>query len=128
KVGMAPSSDNIVVSNDLSNPWAANVGLIGFAQHTTVECNKIHDSSTSGVNYPRTGIQISAQGNVVRFNEIFANTSDGIQLQAYNFQGLTENSTANQVYHNTVWGNGVAGLQLLQKDVSQVKDNVSENN
>jgi hypothetical protein len=128
KAGMAPSEDNVVVSNDLANPWAANVGLIGFAKRTILECNKIRDSSSSGINYARPGLQISAEASVIRFNEIYANTSDGIEIQAYNFQGLQQNSIANRVYHNTVFGNGGAGLQLLQKDVSQVKDNVIENN
>jgi hypothetical protein len=128
KAGMAQSQNNLVVWNDLSNPWAANVGLIGYSVGTIVECNDIHDSSTSGINYGRTGIQISSQANIVRFNEIYKNTNDGIQLQGYNFQGIQENSTSNQVYNNAVWGNSGAGLQLLQKDVSQVSNNVIQNN
>ena len=123
-----PSRDNVIERNDFSNPWAGNVGLIGSARGTIVQCNRIHDSSTSGTNYTRSGLQIAADSNVVAFNELYANTADGIQVQAYPFGGMTQNARGNYIYHNTVWGNGGAALQLLQKDGAQVQGNVIENN
>jgi len=127
KTSMSPSEDNRVVSNDLDNPWASNVLIYGPGTRTVVECNKIHNTSTSGVNYARTGIQINGVDNVVRYNEIFDNMSDGIQIQGYSFQGLMQNATGNQIYHNTVYNNGGAGLEIVQKD-GDVSNNVIQNN
>ena len=128
KTSVQPSYDNVVALNDFANPWASNTNLIGYARRTVIECNRLHSASTSGINYPRTGIQITADSNIVRYNEIFANTADGIQLAGYNYQGLLQYARSNWVYNNTVWGNGGAGLQLFQADASQVANNVIENN
>jgi len=128
QTGMQPSRDNVVALNDLANPWAGGLSFIGYARRTIAECNRLHSMSTSGINYPRAGTQISADSNILRYNEIFGNTADGMQLQGYTYNGLVENVRGNQVYNNTVWGNGGAALQLFQGDVGQVANNLIENN
>ena len=124
---MALSTDNRVVLNDLDNPWAGGVFLYGPGRRTVVECNQIHNTSASGINYARSGLQINGADNVIRYNEIYDNTSDGIQLQGYAFMGMIQNATGNQIYHNTVYNNGGGALQIFQKE-GNVANNVIQNN
>jgi hypothetical protein len=93
-----------------------------------VECNRIRSASTSGINYERAGIQIAADSNIVRFNEVFDNAADGIQVQGYDFGGLIQNARGNAIYQNTIWGNGGAGVQVFQGQTGQVANNIIENN
>jgi hypothetical protein len=127
--GVAPSNDNVVSQNDLANVWANNLSLIGFASGTIVECNRIHDAtSTSTINYARAGMNIAATNNVVRFNLIYNNKGDGIQIQGYRYQGLLQSPSGNRIYQNTVWGNGAAGLQISQQEDGNVSGNTIEQN
>lgn len=129
KAGMASSDDNVVEQNDLSNGWSNNMGLLGFANRTIVECNLIHDATQqTTINYPRAGMNINASNNVVRYNLIYGNKSDGIQVQGYNFQGALFSPSKNQIYQNTVYGNGGAGLQISQQGDGVVSDNVIADN
>jgi uncharacterized protein YjdB len=128
RTGIQPSRGNVVALNDLGNTWSNNLGLIGYARGTIIECNRIHSASTSGLNYERAGMSISADSNVIRFNEIFDNMADGIQIQGYNFSGLVQNARGNLIYHNTIWGNGGAGFQLFQSTSGVVSGNFIENN
>jgi hypothetical protein len=125
---MASSDDNAVSYSDITNPWADNVIVAGFVRRATVEHNRLHDASTSGSSYARAGMQISADACVIRFNDIYNNTADAIQLQAYTASGITENATNNQVYNNTAWGNRGSGVQVAQFDVAQVSNNTIQNN
>ncbi|MEX2156222.1 MAG: Ig-like domain-containing protein [Gemmatimonadales bacterium] len=129
----ATSDDNVLESNDFSNPWASGIGVSGKTNRTIVQCNKIHHTADgTGVNYPRAGVEIEGNANIVRFNEIYRTGSQGITIQGRTLFGFTQNATNNQVYHNTLWQNGRSGsgesIQLIQMDVGNVQNNVIENN
>jgi uncharacterized protein YjdB len=130
----ATSDDNVLESNDFSNPWASGIGLNGKTNRTIVQCNRIHHTADgTRVNYPRAGVEIEGNGNIVRFNEIFRNGAEGVTIQGRTFAGFVQNATNNQVYNNTLWqnGNGAGGyasLQFIQMDAGNVQNNVVENN
>jgi len=129
KAGMPFSDDNLVTQNDISNGWANNLGLIGFSRRTVVECNLIHDAtSTTTINYARAGLNVAASNNIVRYNLIYGNKADGIQIQGYNFQGLLQNPNGNQFYNNTVYGNGGASVLISQQQDGAVSNNLIANN
>ena len=125
----ATSDDNVIERNDFSNPWASGMGLSGKAQRTTVQCNKLHDTANgSGPNYARSNIEVDGIANIIRYNEIFRGGAQGITLQGRTFNSFTQNSVGNQVYQNTFWQNGAESVQLLEKDVGNVQNNIIENN
>jgi uncharacterized protein YjdB len=131
----ATSDDNVLESNDFSNPWASGIGMNGKTNRTIVQCNRVHHTANgTGVNYPRAGVEIEGNGNIVRFNEIFRNGAEGITIQGRTFAGFVQNATNNQVYNNTLWQNGTGGgtgyasLQFIQMDAGNVQNNIVENN
>jgi hypothetical protein len=130
----APSEDNHVERNDFSNPWASGLGMNGKTNRTIVQCNRIHDTADGrGVNYARAGIEVEGDGNIIRFNEIFRSGATGLTIQGRSSAGFTQNATNNRVYQNTFWENGRGGtgaesVQLIQKDVGEVRGNVIEHN
>jgi hypothetical protein len=129
KTGLAFADDNVISQNDLSNPWAMPMGLYAYARRTVVECNLIHDAtSTSTINYPRAGINISANDNILRYNLIYNNKADGMQIQGYDFQGIVQSPSGNQIYQNTVTGNGGAALEISQQTTGLVTNNTIQNN
>jgi hypothetical protein len=129
KIGMAYADDNVVTQNDLANAWANNLGLIGFARRTIVECNLLHDAtSATTVNYARAGLNVAASDNIVRYNLIYGNRADGIQIQGYMYQGLLQNAAGNAFYNNTVYGNGGASVLITQQQTGVVSDNLIANN
>lgn len=132
----ATSDDNLIERNDLSNPWAAGLGLNGKAHRTIVQCNRIHDTADgSSVNYARPGIEVEGHGNLVRFNEVFRTGAQGVSIQGRALFGFTQNATSNRIYNNTFWqngqrktGGGLGSLQLIQMQMGSVRGNVIENN
>jgi len=130
----ATSDDNVLESNDFSNPWASGIGLNGKTNRTIVQCNRIHHTANgTGINYPRAGVEIEGNANIVRFNEIFRNGAEGVTIQGRTFAGFVQNATNNQVYNNTLWQNGhgtggYASLQFIQMDAGNVQNNTVENN
>jgi hypothetical protein len=132
--GEATSDDNVLESNDFSNPWASGIGLNGKTNRTIVQCNRIHHTANgTGINYPRAGVEIEGNANIVRFNEIFRTGAEGITIQGRTFAGFVQNATNNQVYNNTLWQNGhgtggYASLQFIQMDAGNVQNNTVENN
>jgi hypothetical protein len=129
KAGMPSSDDNVVEQNDISNGWANNLGLIGFANRTIVECNLIHDATKqTTINYARAGMNVAASNNIVRYNLIYGNLADGIQIQGYNFQGLLQSPSGNQFYNNTIYGNGGASVLISQQQDGVVSNTLIANN
>jgi hypothetical protein len=131
----ATSDDNVLESNDFSNPWASGIGMNGKTNRTIVQCNRIHHTANgTGINYPRAGVEIEGNANIVRFNEIFRNGAEGVTIQGRTFAGFVQNATNNQVYNNTLWqngsggGSGYASLQFIQMDAGSVQNNTVENN
>jgi len=129
----ATSDDNVLESNDFSNPWASGIGMNGKSNRTVVQCNKIHDTANgTGVNYARAGVEIEGDGNIVRFNEIFRSGATGLTIQGRTGAGFVQNATNNWVYNNTFWENGqgsggAESVQMFQSD-GNVQNNVIENN
>jgi uncharacterized protein YjdB len=129
----ATSDDNVLESNDFSNPWASGIGMNGKSNRTIVQCNKIHDTANgTGLNYARAGVEVEGDGNIVRFNEIFRSGATGLTIQGRTGAGFVQNATNNRVYNNTFWENGrgsggAESVQMFQSD-GNVQNNVIENN
>jgi uncharacterized protein YjdB len=125
----ATSDDNVIESNDLSNPWASGLGLNGKTNRTIVQCNKIHDTANGlGINYPRAGIEVEGNGNILRFNEIYRSGAEGLTIQGRTFAAFVQNAVNNQIYNNTFWQNGGPSLQFFVNGVANVQNNIIENN
>jgi len=130
------STDNVIERNDISNTWASGVGLNGKSKRSLLQCNRMHDTADgSGVNYARAAIELEGDSNVVRYNEVFRSGAQGITLQGRTLFGFTQSATNNRIYNNTFWqngrrvsGGGLESLQLIQKDVGNVRGNTIENN
>src|SRR3989344_896714 len=130
QVSEVNSSSNTIARNLVNNRWAGGIIINGKAVSTLVECNTIWESGTdpASVAGTRTGIQIMGTGGVFRHNVVSGVYSDGIDLQGYTFAGFTQNSTNNQIYHNTVYNSGDAALAFVQRDSGIVQNNSIENN
>lgn len=127
--GDADVLDNVVASNVLSNRWATPLILSWRARRTLVEGNRISDGARSGVNFARPGIQINASENIIRYNEVFDNAGQGIDVSGFVFQGdVSQDSIGNQIHHNVFYGNGGAGIFISEKDGRAVRDNLVANN
>jgi parallel beta helix pectate lyase-like protein len=125
----APSTDNVIAGNTLSNFYTTPVILAYGSERTLIEYNTISDGARNGINYPRPGIQIAASENVVRHNEVFNNAAAGIALVAYVYDATTpQDSIGNRIYHNVFYGNGTYGLWISEKHGRTVRDNLIANN
>lgn len=128
------NDNNIFAQNIVDNQWSSNVLIGGRAVGTTVECNIIKNATqTSTYNYPRAGIYLSGDSNTVRYNYIYNNKSHGIVVEGYVFGGQPQYPENNSFYHNTVVGNGGAGLNIVVHDTAPeqngyVRNNTFENN
>ncbi len=125
------NQNNIVAQNIFDNPWASNVILAGRSSSTIVECNIMRNATQdSQVNYPRMGIQLDGDDNIIRYNYIYNNKAQGILIEGRVFassqQMFAEN---NHIYHNTIVGNGTAGIMfVVQGSTAYVRNNLIENN
>ena len=126
--GTTEAGDNVVAHNRLSNPWANVLNLASLTRRTMVEYNQLSDGARNGVNYPRAGINLASRENTIRYNEIFNNAGAGIEILAYAYQGLRQESIGNQIYHNVFYGNGGPGLSISEKDGLAVHNNLIANN
>lgn len=131
RAGDADVLDNVVAHNDLSNPWALPLGLTWKARRTLVEHNTMHDGGTSPTTraMSRSGIQVYASENTIRYNVVSNNAWAGLELAAYTYAtSITQDAIGNQIYHNVVYGNGAWGLVLAEKNGRKVRDNLIANN
>ena len=126
--GTAEVGDNVIAHNVLSNPMANVLELLGTTRRTLVEHNQLSDGARNGVNYPRAGINLASRENTIRYNEIFNNAGAGIDILAYAYQGLRQQSIGNQIYHNVFYGNGGPGLSISEKNGLAVQNNRIANN
>ena len=133
----APSTNNVIADNTLSNFYATVIILAYGNERTLIEYNRISDAARNGVNYPRSGLQIQSSYNVVRYNEVFNNAASGVELQAYVYNGtIPQDSIGNQVYHNVFYGNNLlrdlvnsnGAIALREWDGRSVRDNLVANN
>lgn len=130
------SDNNIFAQNIVDNQWSSGIILSGRAVNTLVECNIIKNATQNTTfNYPRPGIQLSGDDNIIRYNYILNNKSDGILLTGYIFGTVhLQYPENNQIYHNTIVGNGRSGLYMHASDAGYpnasafVRNNIIENN
>lgn len=130
------SDNNIFAQNIVDNQWSSGILVNGRAVNTLVECNIIRNSTQNTTfNYPRMGIQLSGDNNIIRYNYIYNNKSDGILLTGYIFATVhLQYPENNQIYHNTIVGNGRSGLYMHVTDAGYpnasafVRNNIIENN
>src|SRR5437764_457476 len=133
----AVAFDNVIAGNTLSNFYATGIILAYGNERTLIEYNRISDAGRNGVNYPRAGIQIQAPYNIVRYNEVFDNSSSGLHLGAYTYAGtIPQDSIGNQIYHNVFYGNNriqdfqnnSGAIHFRESDGRSVRDNLIANN
>ncbi len=133
------NENNIVAQNIFDNKNATNIILGGRSIGTLIECNEVKNASQETVNptliYPRPGIQNAGDNGIIRYNYIHHNKSYGMIIQGYIFATTQEQYPENnQFYHNTVVGNGSAGLLIGASDAgypnahAYVRNNTFENN
>ncbi len=134
------SDNNVFAQNIVDNQWSSGVIVNGRAIGTVVECNIIKNATRSStINYPRMGLQLSGDNNIIRYNYIYNNEGDGIFLTGYIFASVNfQYPENNQIYHNTVVGNERSGLYMHVSDANcpvaftcpnaYTRNNIIENN
>jgi hypothetical protein len=129
------SYNNIVRNNLIEQHWSGGIGLIFGAHHNLIENNRIYYVGEE-CTYPKTGVQIAAEKNIVR-NNVFGWASDGtrggavdtgISLLSYYLNGMNQNCIDNRVYNNITYKNGGKPLMISEKHATVVDGNKVLNN
>ncbi|MBI2524691.1 MAG: right-handed parallel beta-helix repeat-containing protein [Candidatus Rokubacteria bacterium] len=138
--------DTVVAHNVIANSWATGFGMTGWkVERALVEHNVIRDSGTAGLvncRLPdgsrgpcpgggpavRPGIQTQGSTSVIRYNVIANNSGSGIEIGAYPYGNVKQEPRGNQVYNNTFYGNGGAGLYVFEKRGARVTETLIANN
>lgn len=135
--GKTPSYNNIVRNNLINQYWSGGIGLIFNAHHNVVENNRIYYVG-EGCTYPKTGIQLAADKNIIR-NNIIGWSSDGgsktvgsvsspISILSYRYGSCNQNSTDNRLYNNVTYKNGGKSLMISEKHETVITGNKLLNN
>jgi len=135
--GEAEVGDNVIAGNTLINPWTTPLILAWMTRRTLVENNRISLGATNGVNWPRAGIQLQSNDNIIRYNEIFDNAAAGIMIQGFVYNGnIPQDSIGNQIYNNVFYNNNriqdfvnnAGALHFRISNGRTITQNVIENN
>jgi len=132
----AMSNDNVIADNTLSNFYATGIILAYGTARTLIEYNRISDAGRNGVNFARPGIQMQANENIIRYNEIFDNAAGGIDIAAYVFNGTvprtrSEPDLPQRLYNNNRIQdrvNNSGALNITEANDRSVRDNFIANN
>jgi parallel beta-helix repeat protein len=145
---------NIVHDNDqlyitLSGPYLRASGIegAGSSPNLLVQNNLIYSNGILGTQMSAGGIGLdnTGSGSVIRYNKIYSNNKDGIELDAdsgdivyanivydnnmYGIRAFADwqtTMTNMQIYNNTVYGNSAGGI-LLMGPTGSVKGPCSNN-
>src|SRR5947207_2828813 len=135
--GEAEVGDNVIAGNTLINPWTTPLILAWMTRRTLVENNRISLGAMNGVNWPRAGIQLQSNDNIIRYNEIFDNAAAGIMIQGFVYNGnIPQDSIGNQIYNNVFYNNNriqdfvnnAGALHFRISNGRTITQNVIENN
>jgi hypothetical protein len=127
------SDHNIFRDNTIEQRWGGGVGVIRGSTHTLVERNKIYSSGEGVTAFPKVGIQVAAEKNIVRNNLIVRTSASpyrdsGMAVFAYTFSGIRQNARHNRIYNNLIYKSGRSAVDLNQKDGSVNSQNTFVNN
>ncbi|MGA1871169.1 MAG: right-handed parallel beta-helix repeat-containing protein [bacterium] len=127
------SEYNIIRNNTIEQHWGSGIGLIRGSSHNLVEGNKIFFIGEEVLSYPKSGIMVVANDNIVRHN-LIVETSAGPQrdnaltFEGYIFSGISQNSIHNSVYNNVIYKSGKEPLFITQRHDCSVTRNSFFNN
>jgi len=128
-----PSFANVVRNNRIEQHWGGGIGIGLDSHHNVIEKNQIYYVGEEVTGYPKTGIQLRSDGNIIRKNVIafssmgpYAQT--GISLEAYDFRGKLQHCRDNRIYHNAIYKCGMAALYVNQRDDVFITGNWFVNN
>jgi len=115
-----PSTMNVIRGNLVEQQWGGGFGVGLDAFHNLFENNFVYNVGEELIGYPKTGIQIRADKNIVRRNVFaFASPSPyphaGIDMQAYIFHSMPQDCKHNRIYNNVLYKNGRAAVCVNQK-------------
>ena len=104
--GASPSY-NIVRNNSLHSRTHSSFQLERNAHHNLIENNRIYLTTDLDIN-PGNGLQVDASANIIRKNLIYDNKYNGLTVNAYWYEGTFKHCNYNKIYHNVIYGNGLA--------------------
>jgi hypothetical protein len=135
--GVTTSFNNIIRNNLIEQHWSGGIGLIFKAHNNVVENNRIYYVG-EGCTYPKTGIQLAADKNIIRNNIIgwasnggpatVGNISNPISILSYRLNGCDQNASDNRVYNNVTYKNGGKSLMVSEKHATVITGNKVLNN
>lgn len=99
-----------------SNPSAAIMGFGPLTTNIIVQNNLIYSNGVVGGLASLRGMDFDTigAGAIIRYNKVYSNTSDGIELDA---------DSGVQVYSNVVYGNGSSGIRAFadgQQSITEI--------
>jgi hypothetical protein len=131
--GTAFCEYNVVRDNVIEQHWGSGIGLIRGSSHILVENNKIYYAGEEVTTYPKNGLQVAADDNIVRGN-IIAWTSagpfvdGGMAFEGYVFGDISQHSRYNCVYNNVIYQAGKEAVFVTQREDCVVTGNQFLNN
>ncbi len=129
----ANSDYNIIRDNTIEQRWGGGIYVSRGSTHTLIERNTISYAGVGVTTYPKTGIALMADDNIVRYN-VMANASaapyvdPGMTIEGFVFQGRVQNARRNRLYNNVIYGSGKEALFVTQRQNTVVTGNKFLNN
>jgi parallel beta-helix repeat protein len=127
------SEYNVIRDNVIEQHWGGGIYVSRGSSRTLIERNTIRYAGVGVTTYPKTGLSLMADDNIVRFN-VMANASaapyadPGMTIEGFVFQGRTQNARRNRLYNNVVYGSGKEALFVTQRQNCVVSGNKFLNN
>jgi len=128
--GATTSYNNVIRGNLIEQYWGGGIGLIFGAYNNLIENNIIYYAGAE-CEYPKTGIQLAADGNIIR-NNIIGWTSDGsrggysataMSMLSYPLREVYQNCNDNRIYNNVFYKSGGRPIFINQKNETTVDRN-----
>jgi PKD repeat protein len=127
------SEYNILRNNTMEQHWGSGTGLIRGSSHILVENNKIYYPGEEVTTYPKNGVQVAADDNIVRGNVIAWTSAtpfadNGLTFEGYIFSGISQHCRSNCVYNNVIYKAGKEAVFVTQRNDCVVTGNHFLNN
>ena len=120
---LSGSAGTILTQNDLSNPLGGIINLFPDATETLIECNRIADAAAMRDGHA-VAVFVRGSGTVIRYNLILNNDGEALAMRSAGSNVVRDN----EIYHNTVVGNGGPAIRMVVGNASSIKDNRIEDN
>lgn len=128
-----PSYAVVIRNNLIEQHWGGGISIGLHSRDCIVEGNRVYYAGEQVLSYPKTGIQIRSNRNIVRRNIVAFTCAApeknfGMTIQAYDYHGMRQDCRNNRIYNNVIYKSGNAGLFFGQKHSAVLEGNKLLNN